>query len=54
MDFHNIDELLVYVKTNKLAYSSVAYNNKRVVLVAFKDDTDSYVFDEFTGDRVGS
>jgi hypothetical protein len=52
MEFRSIDELLLYVRTNQLTYSSATYNDKRIVLVAFPDGTDSYLFDEFTGDRV--
>jgi hypothetical protein len=51
MEFRSIDELLLYVKAHKLAYSSVSFRDKRLVLVAFRDGIDSYMFDEFTGDR---
>ena len=51
MDFKSIDELLLFVRANQLAYSTVLYRDKRLVIVAFKDGSDSYVFDEYTGDR---
>lgn len=51
MDFKSIDELLLFVRANELAYSSVLYRDKRLVIVAFKDGSDSFVFNEYTGDR---
>lgn len=51
-DFNNIDELLLFVRSNSLPYMSAVYRDRRLVLVGFSDDSDSYIFDEYTGDRI--
>jgi hypothetical protein len=51
MDFRSIDELLLYVRANRLAYSTVSYRDTRLVIVALKGGSDSYLFNEYTGDR---
>lgn len=52
MDFQTIDQLLLYIRANGLAYSTVTYCDKRLMIVAFREGTDSFVFNEYTGDRV--
>lgn len=52
MDFNTIEELLLHCRANELAYSSVSYQDKRLMLVALRGGSDSYVFDEFTGERI--
>lgn len=51
MDFNTIEELLLHCRSHGLAYSSVSYNDRRILLVALRGGTDSYIFNEFTGER---
>lgn len=51
-DFDRIEELLLHCRTHGLPYTSVSYQDKRLMLVALRGDSDSYVFDEFTGERI--
>ena len=51
MDFRSIDELLLYVRANHLAYCTVSYRDTRLVIVALRGGSDSYLFNEYTGDR---